>query len=84
MASFPPDEVEAEFRRYLARGEAGDWSAWADQFTEDALYVEHEFGTFHGREEIRHWIVDTMGAVSGMTFPVEWHVVDDNQVVFYT
>lgn len=82
--NFPRDEVEAEFRKYLARGEADDWDAWADQFTEDARYVEHAMGNFEGREAIRAWITETMAAVSGMSFPVEWHVIDGGHVIFYT
>jgi ketosteroid isomerase-like protein len=76
-------EVEAEFHEYVARGVKNDWSAWADQFTEDALYVEHEMGTMHGREAIREWIVATMGSVSGMSFPVEWYMIDGDRVVAY-
>ena len=76
------EEVEAEFNKYRARGDAKDWSAWADQFTEDALYVEHEMGTFHGREEIRTWIVETMALVPDMHFPTEWYVIDGDMVVF--
>jgi len=81
--AFAREEVDAEFHKYVARGVANDWSAWADQFTEDALYVEHEMGTMHGREEIRAWIVTTMGSVSGMSFPVEWYVIDGDRVVLY-
>jgi ketosteroid isomerase-like protein len=81
--SHPRDEVEAEFQKYVARGAVRDWSAWADQFTEDALYLEHEMGTFHGREEIRRWIVDTMSPLLDMEFPVEWHMIDGDRVVFY-
>lgn len=84
MTTYPRDEVEAEFQKFLARGEANDWNAWADQFTEDAEYVEHAMGHFHGREEIRKWITETMASVSGMTFPLEWHVIDGNRVVMYT
>ena len=83
MAMFPPEEVEAEFQKYVKRGETGDWSAWADQFTEDALYVEHELGVFHGREEIRKWIVEVMAPVPEMDFPVEWHVIDGDRVIAY-
>ena len=81
--TFPRDEVDAEFQRYLARGGADDWSAWADQFTEDAHYVEHAMGTFDGREAIRAWITETMAAVSGMSFPVDWYVIDGNRVISY-
>jgi len=44
-------EMEAAFRRYLEVGAYGrDWNAWADLFSEDAVYVEAQYGTFHGRE----------------------------------
>jgi ketosteroid isomerase-like protein len=77
------EEVEAEFLKYVERGKANDWSAWADQFTEDARYVEHAMGNFEGREAIREWIVSTMASVSGMSFPVDWYMIDDNRVVMY-
>jgi ketosteroid isomerase-like protein len=83
MPDFTRDEVEAEFLKYVERGTTNDWSAWADQFTEDALYVEHAMGIFHGREEIRKWIVETMASVSGMSFPYEWYMIDGNRVVMY-
>jgi ketosteroid isomerase-like protein len=83
MPDFTRDEVEAEFLKYVERGKTNDWSAWADQFTEDALYVEHVMGTFHGREEIRKWIVETMASVSGMSFPYDWYMIEGNRVVMY-
>ena len=57
----------------------GDWTGFADLFTEDAVYTEHAFGTFRGREEIRAWSVRTMTSFPGsvMTgFPLAWQVVD--------
>ena len=51
-------------------------------FTEDAVYIEHLFGTFHGREEIRTWIRKTMGSFPGsvMTgFPPSWSVIDEER-----
>ena len=83
MSEHGRDEVEREFQRFVERGAANDWSAWADQFTDDALYIEHAMGTFRGREAIRDWITATMASVSGMTFPVEWHVIDGNRVIMY-
>lgn len=77
------EEVDAEFQKYVERGKANDWSAWSDQFTEDARYVEHAMGNFEGREAIREWIVSTMASVSGMSFPVDWHMIDGNRVVMY-
>jgi ketosteroid isomerase-like protein len=82
MPSWTRDELEREFAKYQQRGAAGDWSAWADQFTEDAQYVEHHYGTFDGREAIREWIVETMTTWPGNempVFPVEWHIVDDER-----
>jgi hypothetical protein len=57
----------------------GDWDGFADLFTEDAVYKEHAFGEFHGRDEIREWSVRTMTSFPGsvMTgFPLAWTVVD--------
>ena len=78
-------EVEAALRHYLKVGaEQHDWNAWADLFTEDALYIEVQYGTFHGREEIRRWIVDTMRTVPDMYFPPpKWHMIEADRVVFY-
>jgi ketosteroid isomerase-like protein len=82
MASWSRDELEREFAAYQERGAAGDWSAWADQFTEDAEYFEHHYGVFKGREAIRAWIVETMTTWPGSEmpiFPVEWYVIDEER-----
>ena len=46
--------VHARVQGYV---DAGNWDEFADNFTEDAVYVEHAFGTFRGRDEIRAWSV---------------------------
>jgi hypothetical protein len=82
MGSWSRDELEREFVRYQERGRTGDWSAWADQFTEDAQYIEHVYGEFNGREAIREWIVETMGTFPGNempVFPIEWYIVDEER-----
>ena len=82
MGTWTREELEREFVAYQERGAAGDWSAWADQFTEDAQYVEHNYGVFDGREAIREWIVETMGTWPGNempVFPIEWYIVDDER-----
>ena len=43
----------AVHRRVQGYVDAGSWDGFADNFTEDAEYVEHAFGTFRGRDEIR-------------------------------
>ena len=63
-------------------GRTGDWSIWADRFTEDADYHEHLYGTFHGRAEILAWITETMSTWpnSEMTqFPHTWCVCDEEK-----
>lgn len=73
-------EAYAVFHGHVQRfAESGDWHGFADLFTEDAEYVEHAFGTFRGREEIRAWSVRTMTSFPGGTmtgFPLAWQVVD--------
>jgi hypothetical protein len=76
-------EIETAFSGYqdavTAIVASGDWSRFADLFTEDATYEEHAFGTFTGREAIRSWVLRTMTSFPGNTmtsFPIAWHVVD--------
>jgi hypothetical protein len=56
--------------------QAGDWSAYADLFTEEGVYVEHHFGNLRGREAIRSWLVPVMEPCEDWSFPVEWVVID--------
>ena len=81
----PREEVEEEFRKYVRRGEiavqTGDWSPWADQFTEDARYFEHHYGKFYGRAAIKEWITSIMGPFPEMTFPVDHYIIDGNRVI---
>ena len=65
------DEVVAECTR------SGDWSPYADLFTEDCEYLEHHYGTFHGREAVREWIVGVMAPFPHMRFPQDWVAYDE-------
>ena len=83
---FSHAELESAFRDYQDEVDriagTGDWSRFADLFTEDATYVEHAYGRFEGREEIRRWITRTMAAFPGSEmphFPITWHVVDEER-----
>ena len=49
MGKWSRDELERAFENYqrlaLEAGTSGKWDAWAEQFTEDATYIEHLYGT---------------------------------------
>ncbi len=86
MGQYSRAELEAAFQDYQDEVDriagSGDWSRFADLFTEDATYVEHAYGTFHGREEIRGWITRTMAEFPGSAmphFPIRWHLVDEDR-----
>jgi ketosteroid isomerase-like protein len=80
---FSDEELEAAFEANRRTQSSDDWSAYCDLFTEDAVYVEHELGTFEGREAIRAWLVPTMAPLVGWEYPELWHLVGDGRVVSY-
>lgn len=86
MGRWSRAELESAFGEYqrlaAEAARSGDWGPWADQFTEDATYVEHHYGTFSGRDAIRTWIGACMSEHPGSSmpeFPVGWSVVDEEQ-----
>jgi hypothetical protein len=86
MGKYSREELEREFDRYqkvaLAAGTSGDWNPWADQFAEDATYIEHLFGRLGGREAIRRWICGTMAQYPNCEmkyFPMEWYMIDESR-----
>ena len=84
MTDFPRQEVEEAWAEFQRRGvQTQDWAGWADLFTDDALYEEHNLGVFHGRDEIKSFIVDTMKDYPEMTLWIEWSVIDGNHIGFY-
>lgn len=83
MEEYPRSEVEDAYQKFISAGDLGDWNAWADLHTADGVWVEHHLGTFVGREAIRKAILDVMKPVPMMLFPVDWHLIEGNRVVFY-
>jgi ketosteroid isomerase-like protein len=77
MAEFSRDEIEDAFQRYVKLQAEQDWSAYCDIFTDDAVYVEHEMGTFVGPQAIHDWLVPTMEPLVGWEYPIQWHVIDE-------
>ena len=86
MTTYSREELETAFQAYQDEVDriagSGDWSRFADLFTEDATYVEHAYGSFNGREEIRAWITSTMTVFPGSEmphFPITWYLVDEER-----
>jgi hypothetical protein len=83
---FPLEEIEAAFDRYKAAaaeaGRTGNWDLFVNLFTEDVDYIEHHYGRFKGRDEVRAWIVPAMTKwpTTRMTsFPWTWYTIDADQ-----
>lgn len=86
MGNWSRAELAAAFEKYQRHVEdivvTGQWERFADLFTEDATYIEHCYGTFRGRDEIRSWIVRTMTTFPGsamVAFPPRWSVIDEDR-----
>ena len=69
-----------EFLRLGARGR--DWPAWAALFTDDATYVEHCIGRFHGAAGVLAFILEAMKPVAPMTFSLDWAIIQPPYVAF--
>ena len=84
MASYDIAEVEQAFQHYWKTGAVDeDWDGFADNFTDDAHYIEHYFGDI-GRETIRGWIKPIMDQFGELYTAYEWHMCGtDGRVVVY-
>lgn len=86
MTAVSRAELESAFQRYQDTVEraasSGDWTLFADLFTEDVDYYEHVYGRMRGRAAVRRWAVATMTSFPGncMTgFPVSWSMLDESR-----
>ncbi|MDT5014839.1 MAG: hypothetical protein QOD39_999 [Mycobacterium sp.] len=59
-----------------------DWHAWANLFTDGAIYFDHFYGTFTGPEEITAFLEGTMGAAPQVYSPLLWYVIDGDRVSY--
>jgi predicted SnoaL-like aldol condensation-catalyzing enzyme len=89
---FPREEVEAAVLQYIQDMEnvskpGGDIVAVFDRmFTDDVVYVEHEFGTVRGRKAVVEWcaaLVNSNPAMSDIVLRFDWYMIDGNRVVVY-
>jgi ketosteroid isomerase-like protein len=80
------EEALATYREMVAvrnRIEQGElpWSALADYFTEDAVYIDSAWGRFDGRPAIDQFMVESMTGLDDWRFPEEWTMADGDRVV---
>lgn len=80
---FAYEEVHAAFEEYVRRANINDWDLWADMFTDECLYVDHHFGTFKRRQDVRDWMTPLMATQPEMKFVPEFFVIKDDLVVNY-
>jgi hypothetical protein len=79
-------EVRAAYERYVEtndRAVLGEvpWSAFADCFTENGVYIDPAWGRIEGRAAITQFLEDSMAGLDGWTLPHEWAVVEGDRVV---
>lgn len=75
-------EVQAAFEQFWTVGCIDeDWSAWVDRLTPDVDYVEHHFGDFRGRDQVRAWITELMVVRADVHALLDWYVIDGDRLV---
>jgi ketosteroid isomerase-like protein len=82
------DEARATYRRYVAkRGEieagTAPWSALAEFFTEDAVFLDPAWGRTAGLAELTEFFDRSMAGLAGWTFPEGWTIVEGHRVVSF-
>ena len=86
-ASTEKQAVEA-YDRFVALRDEIDvgkqrWSALADFFTEDAVYIDPAWGRIEGREGIRSFFEASMAGLTGhgWSTPENWTMVDGHRLI---
>ncbi|HUI49328.1 MAG TPA: nuclear transport factor 2 family protein [Acidimicrobiia bacterium] len=84
---FPRDEIAATVERYIETrkvidaGDAG-WSALAQYFTDDAVFIDPAWGRVEGIEEMRATVFgDAMVGLEDWKFPVEFYAIEGDNVI---
>ena len=78
MGKFSRAEIEGAFQHYWQTGAVNeDWDGFADNFSENVMYVEHVLGTMNGREVVRAWIKPIMEKYCELYTAYEWHTIDE-------
>ena len=83
----PREEVQAAIERYIAvRDEinagAYTWSALAQFFTDDAVFVDPAWGRVEGIEEMKRTVFgDAMVGFEAWKFPIEFYAIEGDNVI---
>ena len=83
----PRDEVEGAVQRYLALRtacSAGEqpWTALAECFTDDMVFVDPAWGRVEGIENVRTELLDTaMAGLDGWEYPTDLVLIDGDDVI---
>ena len=76
-------EVVEAFQAIWTTGSTNeDWQAWVEHLTPDVEYVERVFGTMHGRDAVRAWIIELMAVRFDVHAVLNWWIVAGDRVVF--
>jgi hypothetical protein len=83
MADYERSELEDAFRTYFLTGPVHEnWAAWAELFTDDAIYHDHFWGTFRGPGEILEWIEGVLAGGPQAYTVLSWYVIGTDRVVY--
>ena len=86
-ASIEKEALET-YGRFVARRDEIDagkqpWSALADFFTEDGVYIDPAWGRVEGRENIRNFFEASMAGLTGhgWSTPENWTMTDGHRLI---
>ena len=83
MPRFSRNEVQSAFELWWQVGNvAEDWTRWANMFVPDVTYQDYFWGPLQGRDELDLWINAVMKGVPEIYTVYEWHIIEDEKVVF--
>ena len=86
MTEHDPQAVQAAVDTYVAlRGQiaAGDahWTALADLFTDDVVYIDPAWGRVEGIDGLREFLDESMRGLEDWGFPIEYVAITGTTVV---
>ncbi len=86
MTEHDPQEVQSAVDAYVALREriaAGEahWTALADLFTDDVVYIDPAWGRVEGIDGLREFLDESMRGLEDWDFPIEYVAITGTTVV---